>query len=261
MTTWVGTSWKMNKSVADAREYAAGLIDGIAGKDLAGIQPFIIPPFTALSPVHDIVSADPRILLGAQNAHWEDAGAWTGEISVPQVADVGARLIEIGHSERRQHFGETLETTRLKVAATLRHKLTALLCIGEPAEVQADGKSEEFILHQARGALNGLSTDELASVVIAYEPIWAIGAEGRPATPEELQPPFQALKVEYGTNVLALLYGGSVNVENAPELLATDGIDGLFIGRTALELPGLLALLGIATEHRTPNTVDQPTEQ
>ena len=177
-TLWIGTSWKMTKTLDEARAWSEGLreaLGGDAAQAPAGVQPFVIPSFTATTTVRGILGEDSPVLLGVQNAHWEDAGAWTGEVSVPQAKDAGAQIVEIGHSERREHFGETVETTRLKVAAALRHGLTPLLCIGESADVKEAGGSSEFILDQARGALEGLSVEELSRVVIAYEPIWAIG--------------------------------------------------------------------------------------
>lgn len=242
MTIWVGTSWKMNKSLAEARDFARGVAAAGPGR-WPGVQPFVIPPATALSTVRDVL--DPGVLIGAQNAHWADAGAWTGEISIPQVADAGARMVEIGHSERREHFAETVETTRLKVAATLRHGLIPLLCIGEPQSVKDAGGSVDFILEQAAGALDGLTRDQLARVLIAYEPIWAIGAAGRPATPDELAEPFRALEEVYGAAVEAVLYGGSVSPRNARTLLEIDGVSGLFVGRAAWQVEGFLELLDI----------------
>ena len=254
-TLWVGTSWKMNKTLAAGRAWAQGLRDHLGGSESSvgeaptSVQPFVIPSFTATTAVADALGTDSPVLLGVQNAHWEDAGAWTGEVSVPQAKDAGAQIVEIGHSERREHFGETVETTRLKVAATLRHGLTPLLCIGESLEVKDAGTSAEFILEQAAGALEGLSAEELSRVVIAYEPIWAIGENGRPATVAELIEPFAALGEVYGGQVTGLLYGGSVNLDNAPELLGIEHVTGLFVGRTAWQLEGYLELLRIAEAH------------
>lgn len=248
MTTWIGTSWKMNKTLAEARDYTRGLLAGLAGRELGSVQPFVIPPATAIAAVAQILDGDDHVLLGAQNAHWEDAGAWTGEVSVPQVADAGAQMVEIGHSERREYFGETDETVRLKVAATLRHGLIPLLCIGEPAEVKIDGGSMRHILEQTSRALERLDDDQRAKVLIAYEPIWAIGEHGRPATVEELEEPFAALGREYGGRVAGLLYGGSVSLDNAADLLGIEHVDGLFVGRTAWNLEGYLRLLDIAAE-------------
>ena len=248
-TLWVGTSWKMNKTLAEGREWASGLRDHLAGAAPEGVQPFVIPSFTATAAVREVLGEDSPVLLGVQNAHWEDAGAWTGEVSVPQAKDAGAQIVEIGHSERREHFGETIETTRLKVAATLHHGLTPLLCIGESAEVKDSGGTSEFILDQAHGALEGLDEQQLSRVVIAYEPIWAIGEQGRPATVEELIEPFAALGEQYTGKVAGLLYGGSVNLENAAGLLGIEHATGLFVGRTAWQLEGYLELLRIAQDH------------
>ncbi|GAA1732351.1 triose-phosphate isomerase [Brachybacterium phenoliresistens] len=247
---WIGTSWKMNKTLDEARAWTTGLVDALGDSAPAGIQPFVIPSFTATTTVRALLGQDSPVLLGVQNAHWEDAGAWTGEVSVPQAKDAGAQLVEIGHSERREHFGETVETTRLKVAAALRHGLTPLLCIGEDAQVKAEGGSSAFILEQAAGALDGLDAAELSRVVIAYEPIWAIGEKGRPATVEELREPFAALAEVYGDRVAGLLYGGSVNLDNAADLLGIEHVTGLFVGRTAWKLEDYLELLRIAEAHR-----------
>ncbi|CAN5300644.1 hypothetical protein BH11ACT7_BH11ACT7_01470 [soil metagenome] len=130
---WIGTSWKMNKGLTEARLYARELSEYVSRNPPTGVQPFIIPSFTALAATRDELGADSPVLLGVQNAHWEDRGAWTGEVSVAQAKDAGAQLVEIGHSERREHFGETVATTRLKVAAVLAHGLVPLLCIGESA--------------------------------------------------------------------------------------------------------------------------------
>ena len=252
---WIGTSWKMTKTLAEGRVWAEGLRNHLAsehgGQAPSGVQPFVIPSFTATTTVRSVLGEDSPVLLGVQNAHWEDEGAWTGEVSVPQAKDAGAQVVEIGHSERREHFGETVETTRLKVAAALRHGLTPLLCIGESAEVKDAGGSSAFILEQAAGALEGLSAEELARVVIAYEPIWAIGEKGRPATVEELVEPFAALGEQYSGKVTGLLYGGSVNLDNAADLLGIEHVTGLFVGRTAWKLEGYLELLRIAEAHAT----------
>lgn len=255
---WVGTSWKMNKTLGEARDYASGLAAALGERPelTRGVQPFVIPPHTAISAVAEELGraglpqgpaggASSGVLVGAQNAHWEDAGAWTGEVSVPQAVDAGAGLIEIGHSERREHFGETPGTTGKKVAAALRHGAVPLLCVGEPAEVRDAGGSAAHILEQASAALDGLTEEQLGRVLIAYEPVWAIGESGRPATVEELAGPFAALRGAY-PGAAGLLYGGSVNGQNAEQLLAMDDVDGLFIGRAAWQLEGYLQILELA---------------
>jgi triosephosphate isomerase len=241
----------MNKTLGEAEAWTSALVADLAQNPemLQQVQPFVIPSFTATTRVRDQLGNDSPVLLGVQNAHWEDAGAWTGEVSVPQAKDAGAQLVEIGHSERREFFGETVETTARKVRATLRHGLIPLLCIGESAEVKEAGDSAAFILDQAEGALVGLTPQELSRVLIAYEPIWAIGEKGRPATVEELREPFAALGERYAGVVTGLLYGGSVNLDNAEELLGIDHVTGLFVGRTAWEIDGYRQLLRIAATH------------
>lgn len=242
MTTWVGTGWKMNKTLAQARDYAMTLAATDPGR-WPGVQPFILPPATALASVSAVLGPTSHILTGAQNAHWADDGAWTGEISVLQVADAGAQIVEIGHSERRAFFAETDETVNLKVMATLRHGLTPLVCVGEPAHVFAAGDSVAHVLNQVRRALKGVG--DTSSVLLAYEPIWAIGSGGRPAAPSDIAEVFAALTAEFGGSVCGVLYGGSVNHANALATLGVDGVDGLFIGRAAWDVQRFIGLLDL----------------
>jgi L-erythrulose 1-phosphate isomerase len=253
---WIGTGWKMTKTLAESRDYASRLVAGLRDVDLSGTVPFLLPPFTALDTVRSHLAAEPRVRIGAQNAHWEDDGAWTGEISVPQAADAGATIVEIGHSERREHFGETIGTTRRKVAATLRHGLTPLLCIGEPATVRDAGGSVDHILEQAAGALDGLPPEQLARVLVAYEPVWAIGETGRPAEVDEVSGAFESLQRELGSGLAGLLYGGSVTLDNATSYLRIPEVTGLFVGRTAWDVDRFLALVAmVATRQRTRTAV------
>lgn len=246
---WIGTSWKMNFTLEEAISYVTGLGQALAAEPelTSNIHPFVIPPATALASVSQELGGRGErpggLKLGVQNAHWEDSGAWTGEISVPQAVDAGAEIIEIGHSERREYFNETIRTTRVKVRAAVRHGVIPLLCVGEPQEVRDRGDTAEFILGQAKGALDGLSTDQLKAVLIAYEPIWAIGSSGRPAEIHELDEPLGALRDHFDHDIQGLLYGGSVNLGNAQELMALEVLDGLFVGRAAWTLEGYLALL------------------
>ncbi len=241
---WVGTSWKMNKTLAEASDYATRLAAALADGAPTGVQPFIIPPATALTTVRAILGTDSPVELGIQNAHWADAGAWTGEISVPQAADAGAALVEIGHSERREFFAETDETVNLKVKASLNHGLRPLLCCGEPGEVFEAGGSVDHIMAQVAAGLDGV--DDVSRVLIAYEPIWAIGEHGREARPTDIEAVFAALDTEYGEQVECILYGGSVNQGNAEETLQVPGVNGLFVGRSAWQVDGYLELLRIA---------------
>ena len=250
-TRWVGTSWKMTKTRAEGVAWAEALVAAAAerGGDAAwsGIQPFVVPPATAITQVADALDAHGtrRVLVGAQDAHWDDTGAWTGELSVPQLADAGARLVELGHSERREHFAETDERVALKVAAVLRHGLLPLVCVGESAEQRDAGRSVDVVLTQVRAAL-GPAGDR--PVVVAYEPVWAIGERGREARPEEVAPVVKALAELTGgcTAGRPVLYGGSVSVEGAPGVLDVPGVDGVFVGRSAWRAGGFVALLDLA---------------
>jgi triosephosphate isomerase len=250
-TTWVGTSWKMNKTISEARAYCRRL----AQADLPdGVLPFVMPPLTALAAARDELPSSSRVLLGAQNAHWAERGAWTGEVSMSMVADAGARLVEIGHSERREHFAETDETVSLKVEAALRHGLVPLLCVGEPGDIRAGGSPEKYVMRQLDAALARIPAPRVTEIVVAYEPVWAIGVAGTPATPDLVAPVMTALaerlaELTGGVGSRALLYGGGVSRDNAPALLELDHLDGLFVGRSAWEVEGLLDLIDLAARY------------
>ncbi|MGW0811766.1 triose-phosphate isomerase [Streptomyces viridiviolaceus] len=243
---WIGTSFKMTKTRAQAVAYATRLRSAL-GEGVPGVQPFVVPSATALAEVSAVFGDEPRVLTGAQNAHWADEGAWTGEISVVQAADAGARIIEIGHSERREHFGETDTTVALKVASALRHGLTPLVCCGESADVLARGGSAQYVLDQVAAAFDGLA--DASRALIAYEPVWAIGEHGREPDPREIADVHLALAAEWGDRVAGVLYGGSVNSRNASRLLGVPGVGGLFVGRAAWHVDGYLALVEMARRH------------
>lgn len=251
---WVGTSWKMNKTIAESRAYAGAL--AAAGDRWRHVQPFILPPLTALAAVRETLGSESGVVLGAQNAHWADAGAWTGEVSVPQVADAGAELVEIGHSERRENFGETDRTVNLKVRAVLRHGLIPLICVGEPRAVFEAGESEGHVLAQAEAALTGVT--DRSRVLLAYEPFWAIGDSGRPAEALEVAPVCEALATTYPD--VRLLYGGSVSASNALDLLGAPGVGGLFIGRAAWQVEGYLKILDLVEASATRSSTSPPTD-
>ena len=180
---WIGTSWKMNKTLGEARAFAERLRDADPARD-SRIQRFIIPPFTAVREVKTILQGT-SVKVGAQNMHWADEGAWTGEISPNMLKDCGLDLVELGHSERREHFGETDETVALKTEAAVRHGLIPLICVGETLEDRNGGRAREVLASQVRGALSRLIGDQKsAAILLAYEPVWAIGVRGVPATKE-----------------------------------------------------------------------------
>jgi triosephosphate isomerase len=245
---WIGTGWKMNKTIAEALEYVHELSGATIPDD---VQVFILPPHTALAAVRAALPATSPVLIGAQNAHWAREGAQTGEISMRMAADAGALLVEIGHSERRSSFGESDETVCLKVRAALDSGLVPLICVGEATDARDAGEAEAFVVSQVRGALADLHPHEVSGVLVAYEPVWAIGEHGRAATVDETGPVMAAIAREIGavsggTGCRALLYGGSVNRGNAEGLLADAHTDGLFVGRAAWTAAGLLELVEVA---------------
>jgi triosephosphate isomerase len=242
---WIGTSWKMNKTLAEAGAFAEALAAADQARD-PRIQRFVVPPFTAVREVKQIL-AGTSVKVGAQNMHWNDAGAWTGEISPLMLKDCDLDLVELGHSERREHFGETDRTVGLKTAAAVRHGLTPLICIGETLAEREAGQAEEVLTRQVEGAL-GLLEGEAANapILIAYEPVWAIGVNGIPATADYADAR-HALIADVARRVLGrdvpVLYGGSVNPGNCRDLIRQPHIDGLFIGRSAWNVEGYLDIL------------------
>lgn len=235
---WIGTSWKMNKTLAEARAFAQGLLDDTPD---ARVQRFVIPPFTAIREVKAIL-APTSVKVGAQNMHWADRGAWTGEISAPMLVDCAMDLVELGHSERREHFGETDDTVGLKVEAAMRHGLTPLICIGETLADRDSGAATEVLAAQVRGALARLNADSRAApLLFAYEPVWAIGERGVPASAayaDARQAEIIAAAHDMLGRRVPCLYGGSVNPDNCAGLAACAHIDGLFIGRSAWDVAG-----------------------
>ena len=234
---WIGTSWKMNKTLAEAQQFARGLEAADAARD-PRIQRFVIPPFTAVREVKAML-AETSVKVGAQNMHWADEGAWTGEISPVMLKDCRLDLVELGHSERREFFGETDETVGLKVEAAIRHGLTPLICIGETLAERESGQARAVLARQVRGALKLVNGN--APVLLAYEPVWAIGAKGIPATSDYAdarQAEIIAVAGEVLGRKVPCLYGGSVNPGNCEELIQCPHIDGLFIGRSAWNVDG-----------------------
>ena len=239
---WIGTSWKMNKMLAQAQTFARGL----AATGPAGIQRFVIPPYTAMREVKAML-AHTSVKVGAQNMHWADDGAWTGEISPLMLKDCNLDMVELGHSERREFFNETDDAVGLKVEAAVRHGLIPLICIGETLGERSSGQAQAVLAAQVRGALGKLSrAQHCATILLAYEPVWAIGANGIPAT-SDYADARQAEIIAVAADVLGrkipCLYGGSVNPGNCEELIQCPNIDGLFIGRSAWNVEGYLDIL------------------
>ncbi len=233
----IAGNWKMYKTVAEAEETARAL----AGQttDVDSVDIMIAPPFTALTHVASLVK-NSRVAVGAQNLFWEKEGAYTGEIAPGMLTEAGCRYVIIGHSERRQHFGETDETVNKKIAAALTAGLAPILCIGE-SEAQREADETFSVLDkQIKRGLKDLFANDLRELVIAYEPIWAIGT-GKTATSEQAQQVHQFLRGllaelfdEPFARSVRILYGGSVKPDNIAELMSMEDIDGALVGGASL---------------------------
>lgn len=239
-TYFVCGNWKMNTTLDEAKALVDGVIEKTRG--LSGVEVGVVPPFTALGMVAERVRGT-HVKLAAQNVHAEPKGAFTGEISVPMLKDIGCDYALVGHSERRQYFGETDQGCAQKVAALVAGGLNAILCIGETLEQRDGGQTLDVVTHQLIAGLADLDAAAIAHQVIAYEPVWAIGT-GRTATPDQAQEVHEhlrkALADKYGAttaDAVRIQYGGSMKPANAQELLAQADIDGGLIGGASLK-PG-----------------------
>jgi triosephosphate isomerase len=237
-TPFIAGNWKMFKTVAEADELVAELM--AVSADFLGAEVVVIPPFTALSKVRKTLCENP-IQLGAQNVYWEEEGAYTGEISPGMLKESGCQYVVIGHSERRQYFGETNKTVNKKIKAVLNHDLYPIMCIGETLEEREQGKTFDKVGSQIDEGLEGLEAAEFSRVVIAYEPIWAIGT-GVTATPEQAQEVHafirEKLAQKYGNEACScaiILYGGSVKPANTFSLLKEKDINGALVGGASLK--------------------------
>jgi triosephosphate isomerase len=236
-TPFVAGNWKMHKTGAEAKDFIETLVPRLPASREAEVV--ICPPFTALaSTLHSVRDSGVRVF--AQNMHHEDQGAFTGEVAPPMLAALGVAGAIVGHSERRELFGETDRALALKVPAALSHGLVPILCVGETEEERDAGDTERKLRHQVQEDLARVATEHLAEVVIAYEPIWAIGT-GRVATHEQAQEALAFVRALVGDRSaeaaenIRLLYGGSVNAENAAELLALPDCDGALVGGASLK--------------------------
>jgi triosephosphate isomerase len=236
-TPLVAGNWKMYKTVAEAEDYVQALLPRLSSLD--GVDVAICAPFTAIAAVADSARGS-RVEVYAQNMHQQPEGAFTGEISAGMLLEVGAQGVVLGHSERREHFGETDRALAAKVPAALDAGLAPILCVGETESERDGGETERKLRHQVREDLAAVPVERLSDVVIAYEPIWAIGT-GRAATAEEAQEAIAFIRALVGdrdreaAESVRILYGGSVKPENASELLALDDVDGALVGGASLQ--------------------------
>ncbi|HEY1511503.1 MAG TPA: triose-phosphate isomerase [Solirubrobacteraceae bacterium] len=243
-TPFIAGNWKMNKTVAEAEAFIQALLPQVSSVD--GIDVGICPPFLALGAMVDSTRGS-RVEIYAQNMHQADSGAFTGEVSPAMLTEIGVHGVILGHSERRQLFGETDKALALKVPAALDAGLTPILCVGETEDERESGDTERKLRHQIQTGLDRVATDRLGDVVIAYEPIWAIGT-GRAATLEQAQEAIAFVRALVGdrdreqSERTRVLYGGSCKPENAGELLALPDIDGALVGGASLD-PGSFAAI------------------
>ncbi|MGA2531745.1 MAG: triose-phosphate isomerase [Candidatus Aminicenantales bacterium] len=244
----VAGNWKMHMTIPEAGDLVAAILQALPG--LAGARLLLLPPFTALAEVAGLVGGT-DIEVGGQDVFWEDKGAFTGEISGPMLRDAGCSHVLVGHSERRQHFGETDAMVNRKVRAALKSGLQPVVCIGETLDERRAGKVSAKVDAQLEEGLHGLSVGEMGRVILAYEPIWAIGT-GETATPPqagEVHTHIRGRLVEkYGNGPAScaiILYGGSVKLANSYALFKEKDIDGFLVGGASLDAD---AYVGIARE-------------
>ena len=236
----LAANWKMNHGPSETQAFMAAFLASYSPRNDRTIV--IFPPALSLVVAHDALGARRDVLLGAQNIHWEAKGAFTGENSAPMARDAGAELVLVGHSERRHVFGETDEATAKKCAAALQQSLTPMLCVGEKIDQREQGQTDAVVLRQLRAGLSAVDRKDLGSMLIAYEPVWAIGT-GKTATPADASAVHDVIRKDLakltGSTAAAaeipILYGGSVTRDTAKALLDARGIDGLLVGGASLD--------------------------
>lgn len=239
-TPILAANWKMNHGPTEARAFMAAFLAAYTARTDRTVM--IFPPALSLAAVRDALGGRSDIVLGVQNIHAEPKGAFTGENSAPMAAEAGARIALVGHSERRHVFGETDEATAAKCALAFRHGLTPMLCVGEKIEQRERGETDAVVLRQLRAGFAKLEAADAAKVLVAYEPVWAIGT-GKTATPADAAAVHAVIRRELATLLGAkekaaatpILYGGSVNKENARSLLDASDVDGLLVGGASLD--------------------------
>jgi len=246
----VAGNWKMYKTVAEAERYIQALLPRVAG--LEGVEIAIATPYTALQAIVDSARGS-RVAVYAQNMHEAPEGAFTGEVSAPMLVELDVDGVVLGHSERRQYFGESDRSIALKAAAALQAGLRPIVCVGETEEERIAGDTERKLRHQVQEGLEQVPRERLEEVAIAYEPIWAIGT-GRVATPEQAQEAASFVRALVGAlrpgvgEQVRVLYGGSVNPGNAAELLALPDVDGALVGGASLDAESFAAIAAAARE-------------
>jgi triosephosphate isomerase len=243
-TPFIAGNWKMYKTIAEAEQYIQALLPKVAAVD--GVEIAVCPPYLALQALVDSARGS-QVGIYAQNMHEGDQGAFTGEVSAPMLAEIDVHGVILGHSERRQYFNETDRALQLKVPKALEAGLVPILCVGETEEERERGDTERKLRHQVQEGLEKVPVERLADVVVAYEPVWAIGT-GLTATPEQAQEAIAFVRAlvanvdKDAADAVRILYGGSVKTDNAAELLALPDIDGALVGGASLD-PGDFAAI------------------
>src|SRR3989338_8133220 len=251
--TIIAGNWKMNKTIAEAIELANGLKRGLFNLEGQEIDIVLCPAFTALTEVAEII-ADSNIQLGAQDCYWQDEGAFTGEVSPLMLKDIGCKFVIIGHSERRAYFGETNESVNNKVKAGLRHNLTPIVCVGETLSQRESGETFKVLDDHIENGLKSITDADILKIVIAYEPVWAIGT-GKNATPGQAQEAQKhirdLLRKMYNNDIgdtVRIQYGGSVKPENITELMREPDVDGALVGGGSLKIETFAEIVKKAAE-------------
>ena len=239
-------NWKMHRTASEALALSRSIRKGLSVARQVEVS--LAPPFTAFGTVRDIIKGSP-ILLAGQNVYWEPEGAYTGEISAKMLAEIGCAFIIVGHSERRRLFHESDEAIAKKISAALGAGLRPILCIGEAFPQRQKGLTNQVLARQLRRALKGLGKNAIRNIEIAYEPVWAIGT-GRNATPDQVGDAHRLIRRTLGhlfdenrAEQTRILYGGSVRPDNAAELAAVDGVNGLLVGGASLKAPDFLRII------------------
>ncbi len=243
----------MNNGMADSIRYAEELRARIALIDTSAIDIYVLPPFTSLATAANALAGSP-VAVGGQNMHWEDSGSWTGEISASMLLEAGCRYVELAHSERLQHFGETYEAVRRKVDKAMSVGLIPIVCLGETAQEKADGRSDEVLADQVLTSIDGQPDERIPEIILAYEPRWAIGA-AEAASPDYVEERHRALRLilrrhcgEEIAERTRIIYGGSVTPENGRDILDIKDVDGLFVGRAAWKPEGFARIVELVSD-------------
>ena len=230
-------NWKMHASHLEAIQMVQKLSYRLESSDYERVDVVVAPPATALRSVQTVIEADRlSIRLGAQHVHWEEKGAFTGEVSPGMLAKLSVSYVIVGHSERRAMFGETDETVNKRITAVLAHEMTPVVCVGESLEQRQAGEADQWVAGQVKGAIKGLTDEQKQALVIAYEPIWAIGT-GQTATPDDAESMADTIRTALGAgaDVIPVLYGGSVNPGNIAGFMAKKSVNGALVGGASLD--------------------------